>query len=213
MRNGTAGVPWLPRPQGFRAACHSCQGFSNSRVCAFFSIRVRNVSQNIGSLDSVQSDLGQSSSCYVGASMAILRWPARTKVFQECGVVRFSEMCILLTLLAVLNPRVPNRRASPACSSAEYPSSAQPQSIPLVCRCRVYKRRVSLSRAQKTLQCQPQNTNTQPQNIPAAPNLRVSVLCPTQHTTYSRCSLQCPNPSMKYSTLRYPWNVRPQSIA
>ena len=132
MRNGTAGVPWLPRPQGFRAACQSCQGFSNSRVCAFFSIRVRNVSQNIGSLYSVQSDLGQSSSCYVGASMAILRWPARTKVFQECilhphhsaiGLLDFQKCVFSSPYLQCSTQEYP---------TAEHPRRAQAQSIPAV---------------------------------------------------------------------------------
>ena len=73
---------------------------------------------------------------------------------------------------------LPNRKVSLQCSTTKYPRSAQPQSIPAA----VPNCRVSLQCPTTKYPCR-----AQPKSIPAVPNRRLSLECPTAKYQYS-CS-------------------------
>ena len=102
---------------------------------------------------------------------------------------------------------VTNHQVSLQCPTAEYPCSAQPQSIPAV-----PNRRDSLHCPTAKYPC-----IAQLQSIPAVPNHRVSPQCPTAEIPYTaqpqsipavpncKVSLQCP-------TTKYPCRAQPKNI-
>ena len=133
-------------------------------------------------------------------------------------------------------PAVPSRQVSRQCPTAEYPCSAQPQSILSAQPQSIPAVRVSLQCPTTTYPCnaQPQSIPTaeypcsaQLQSIPAVPNHRVSLQCPPccaqpqsiPAMPNRRVSLQCPSAEYPCSAkppcfpaTKYPCSAQPQSL-